>query len=88
MTESTSTDVGTTRRRVVLGVVAALAVAIAVVVGIVVWGGSSGHEVSSDEAGRRIGTATSIAPVQGVLRPEQGVYNYRGSGTDALSTPH
>jgi len=87
VTESTSTDVGTTRRRVVLGVVAALAVAIAVVVGIVVWGGSSGHEVSSDEAGRRIGTATSIAPVQGVLRPEQGVYRYRGSGTDALSTP-
>ena len=87
MTESPSTARGTTRRRVVLGVVAALAVAIAVVVGIVVWGGSSGHEVSSDEAGRRIGTATSIAPVQGVLRPEQGVYRYRGSGTDALSTP-
>ena len=60
MTESPSTARGTTRRRVVLGVVAALAVAITVVVGIVVWGGSSGHEVSSDEAGRRIGTATSI----------------------------
>ena len=77
----------TRRRRVALGVIVAVVVALAVIAGVVIWGGSSGHEVTPDEAGKRLDTATSIAPVRGVLRPAQGVYRYRGSGTDELSTP-
>lgn len=70
-----------------LGVIIAVAVALAVIVGMVVWGGSSGREVTPEEAGERLGSVTSIPAERGVLRPEQGVYRYRGSGTDALSTP-
>ena len=73
--------------RWVLAAVAVVTVALAVLAGIVLFGGSSGHEVTTNEAGKRLHTATSLAPTAGVLRPDQGVYQYRGSGTDALSTP-
>lgn len=75
------------RRRIAVGAVGALVVVVAVLAGVVLWGGSTGREVTSDEAGERLDTATSLAPAQGVLRPDQGVYRYRGSGTDELSTP-
>jgi len=73
------------RRVVILGGV--LVVLTGVLIGIVVWGGSGPRPVTLDEAGGRLGSATTLAPEPAVLRPPQGVYLYRGSGTDKLSTP-
>jgi len=74
------------KRRVAI-VVAVLVVVAGVAVAVVVWGGSVGKQVSVSEAGKRLGSATTLAPEAAVLRPPQGVYLYRGSGTDKLSTP-
>ena len=72
---------------IVIGVVVAL-----VVVGFGVWfavNWSSGgaRQADVDSALSRLGGATSVAPVVGELRPAQGLYRYRGSGTDQLVTP-
>ncbi len=74
------------RRWIVIGAVGVLAI-LGVAMAIVFWGGSSGRQVTTREVAPRIGSATSLAPQRNVLRPAQGVYLYRGSGTDSLSAP-
>lgn len=47
---------------------------------------NAAHEVSVEDARRRLGTTTS-APEGLRGRPRPGVYRYRGEGTDSLSLP-
>lgn len=53
----------------------------------IVWGGSTGSEVTLDEASRRLDGDTTAPPTPAVLQPAAGVYRYRGEGTDSLSVP-
>lgn len=71
------------RRWVVAAVVLVLAVGGAAFA--VLWSRGSADEVRLDEVRRP--TGTSLPAEAAVLRPPQGVYLYRGSGTDRLSTP-
>ena len=75
------------RRRVVMAALVLVVMLAGALLAIVWWGGSSGRELTVDQARRRLGTATSLPAQPRTLRPAQGVYLYRGSGTDALSTP-
>ncbi|MFN8050144.1 MAG: hypothetical protein U0Q22_01780 [Acidimicrobiales bacterium] len=74
-------------RRWLLVVPVVLLAGVGVVGGLLLWGGSSGRPATVGEASRRLGSATSLPPEPKVLRPEQGVYLYTGTGTDALSKP-
>lgn len=77
-------------------IVGAVLVAAAALVAVIWWGGSSGREVTVDEAQRRLDppsgssdssdSPTTSSP-EAVLVPPQGVYLFRGGGTDTLSTP-
>lgn len=69
-----------------------VAAVVAALVAVVVWGGSGGHEVGTDEAARRLGDATTApsstpAGAGSLVLPPVGVYRYVGGGTDALSSP-
>jgi hypothetical protein len=56
---------------------------------VVLWRGSSAHEASMQDARQRFrASSSSIAPpAAGTLRPEAGVYLYRGKGSEQLSLP-
>ncbi len=57
------------------------------VVWLIIGAGSEGRQVSTDEARDRLDPSSTLPQESGVLRPPQGVYLYRGSGTEVLNTP-
>ena len=72
------------RRWVVLGGVFAVVVGLGAFVA-VRWFQGRAKPVDVEDVARP--TGTTLPPAPGVLRPVQGVYLYRGSGTDALDRP-
>ena len=78
-------------RRPVLFALALTALVVVVAGGVLFgwrWTHSGAHELSSDEALRRLGSTTTLpATSAGEIRPAPGVYPYVGSGTERVSRP-
>ena len=74
------------RRNVVLGCLAIVVVAFGGWFA-VRWSSGGARQADVDSARSRLGGATTVPSVRGELRPAQGLYRYRGSGTDQLVTP-
>ena len=70
---------------VVGGIVALLVVAVAVFA--YLWSRSGARPVSVDEARRRFKSAHATPSAAGRFTPAEGVYTYRGTGSESLSSP-
>lgn len=90
-TEDTPTGAPPTRRRHRLRTVlliGGLAVLVAGAGIAIRWGATGARPVTLDEARARLASETSLPTGEaGVLRPAQGLYLYRGEGTDRIDKP-
>lgn len=78
------------RRKLVIGVAATVVVVLAGVVGVFayLWSQSGAHPVSISEAQRRFDKRRDGADSGALLyTPAEGVYEYRGQGSEHLSSP-
>ena len=76
------------RRRQLIAATVFGAIAAGALAMIVLWNRNDAHQVTLDEARRRLhSTSTEAGGVTAPLRPATGVYRYTGSGTDRLDTP-